>query len=92
MKSLLSIEFENEEKYWQIIQHIEPEYYLLRFALKQYNINPMLMPRIIRAIANLATGDGYGKIVVYMQKREITAVETIEHDRIEEPSLLDNAK
>ena len=87
MKSLMSIEFENEEQYWRIIQRVEPEFYLIRFAMKQYSINPMILPRIIRAIANLSQGVGYGKITIFMQDREITAVESVEHDKLDQPSL-----
>ena len=92
MKSLITIAFENEEQYWSIIQKVEPEFYLIRFAMKQYGINPMILPRVIRAIANLSAGDGYGKVIVYMQAKQITNVETVEHDKVDEPSTIDKEK
>ena len=88
MKSLITID--NDEQYWRIIQKIEPEFYLIRFAMKQYGINPMILPRVIRAIANMAAGTKYGKVVVYMQDGIITAVEGVEYDKVNEPSIVEN--
>lgn len=88
LKSSVTIEYENTEQYWRIIQRLEPEFYLLRFAIKQYNVNPMIMPRVIRAIANMAAGTRYGKITLYMQDGVITTVEGTEHDKVNEPSIV----
>ena len=88
-KSHTDIEKQNIEKYWAIVQKLEPEYYLIRLALEQTNVNPMILPRVIRQIANMAMGTGYGKIVIEMEAGTILFVHGEERDLIKEKAIVD---
>lgn len=81
-QSLPSTESVNLDKYWDVVRQLDPEFYLLRIALKETSVNPMILPRIIRALANLAGGTGYGRVVVYMGKGVATSVKTEEADEV----------
>ena len=89
MKSLPTIDQVNLDVYWDVVRHLDPELYLIRMALTETGINPMILPKIIRSLGNLAIGTGYGKIQVFMQKRVITQVKGEESDEINEVAIVD---
>jgi hypothetical protein len=91
MKSLPTIEQLNLKKYWSIIRKLEPEFFLIRVALKETGVNPLVIPRVVRAIANLAVGEGYGKISIFMEGKKITTIEGIERDLINEEAVEEKA-
>ena len=88
--SLSSIEQVNLEKYWDVVRQLEPEYYLLRLALKQTGVNPLILVRVVRSLSNMAFGTGYGKVVTYMQNKTVTNVEGVETDRVEERVIIED--
>ena len=90
--SLPSTEASNLEKYWDIIRKVEPEFYLLRIALSETGVNPLVLPRVIRAISNLHLGTRYGKITIYMQNGRITTIEGQESDKIEAEAIVDKSQ
>jgi len=89
MNSLPTTEAANLERYWEIIRKLDPELYLIKLALKETGVNPMIIPRFIRQIANLTLGTGYGKIIIYIQKKIVTNIEGLESDKLDEPTLVD---
>lgn len=80
----------NEDKYWEVLSKLDPDLYLIKVALVETGLNPRIMPRIIRSIANLAYGDGYGKVQVFMEKKVITSVKGEEWDKLDLPAMEDN--
>lgn len=70
----------NEEKFMQMLAQVDPELYRIKVALNTTGVNPIIIPRVIRSLANLAIGSGYGKVQVFMEKRTITAVKGEESD------------
>lgn len=91
-KSLPSTERANLEQYWDIVRRLEPEFYLIRIALQETKVNPLLVPRIVRAIANLYIGTRFGKVTIYMQNGKVTMIDGIESDRIEEDAVIGGEK
>ena len=89
MNSLPTVDKANLENYWDVVRKLEPEFYLIRVALKETGLNPMIIPKIIRALANLAIGSGYGKVQVFMQKTVVTQIKGEESDELNEPSIID---
>lgn len=81
----------NETQYLEVIRKLDPELYLIRVALKETGVNPMIMPKIIRALGNLAYGTGYGKLQIFMQAKIITSVNGEEKDAVNENVLIDSA-
>ena len=87
--SLTTIDQANLNQYWSIVQTLEPEFYLLRIALEETGVNPMIIPKVIRAINNLAIGTGYGKIQIFMTNGKVTQIRGEESDNVEEDALID---
>lgn len=88
MTSLPTIEANNQDKFWEMIQKIEPEFYLIRILLEETGVNPQILPKVIRGISNMALGAGYGKVVIYMRNKTVTSIETAEEDRLDQPSVV----
>lgn len=86
--SLPSVEAANLQKYWDIIRQVEPEFFIIRVLLQQTGVNPLILPKVIRGISNMAQGAGYGKIVIYMRNKKVTSVETAEEDKLDAPSVI----
>ena len=89
MNSLPTVEAANLDQYWDVIRRLDPELYLIKIALKETGLNPMLIPKIIRTIGNLAFGTGYGKVQIFMQARVVTQVKGEESDEVNERALID---
>jgi hypothetical protein len=79
----------NQEQLMQILRTLDPELYLIKMALRETGLNPMLVPKIIQTIANLSFGSGYGKVQIFMQARIVTAVKGEEAHELNLPAILD---
>jgi hypothetical protein len=73
---------QNEKKYWEVLMKLDPELYLIKVALEETKINPRMMPRIIRSIANVAYGTRTGRVKVFMQEGVVTQVWGEERDKL----------
>lgn len=87
MQSLPSVEQVNLESYWDVVRKLDPELFLVKVALQETGVNPVLLPRVIRALSNLAIGSGYGKIQIFMERGIITQMKPEESDQINQPAL-----
>lgn len=77
-----TIQAANLEQYWDVIRKLDPELYLIKCALKETQINPMILPRIIRSLFNMAVGTKYGVIRIFMQGGVVTQVKGEESDNV----------
>lgn len=90
MKSLITVIEEvdfskiNEDQYFELLKKLDPELYLVRIALDETKINPLILPKIIRSIGNLNIGTGDGKIQIFMEKRIVTVIKGEETVRVGE--------
>jgi hypothetical protein len=82
MNSLPTIEQIN---YLTFIQKYDPEIYMIKLALDETGVNPLIMIPIIRAISNL-TYDGWGKVQIFMQARVITQIKPEASTEVNEPA------
>lgn len=73
----------NEDKYLEMLKVADPELYMIKTALAETQINPMILPRFIRALYNLAVGTGYGKVTTHLSKGVVTAIKSEESDQID---------
>lgn len=89
MNSLPTIEKTNKNSYLEVVRKLDPELYLIRIALDETSVNPMIVPAIIRTIGNLSMGTGFGKIQIFMQARVITNIKPEENVTINEKAVLD---
>jgi len=87
MKSLPTIEIANQEIYLGALMRLDPDLYLIKMALEQTGVNPRILPRFIRSVANLAYGTGFGKIQVFMSSRVVTSIKPEENDLLDLPAV-----
>ena len=87
--SLPTVEQANLEAYMDVVRQFDPELYLIKIALHETGINPLIVPRIIRAIANVAVGSGYGEIQIKMVSRVVTQIKSGESDIVSEQAIID---
>ena len=88
-ESLPTVEQANLESFYDVVRRLAPELYLIKLALKESGVNPMVLPKIIRQISNLASGTGYGKVQIFIQSKTITQVTGEESDRVNERAIID---
>ena len=79
----------NEGQFGELVRKLSPELYLIHIALKETSVNPLIIPKIIRAIGNLSIGSGYGKLQIFMQARLITQIKGEESVEVNEQANVD---
>ena len=72
----------NEDQLLDVIRTLDPELYLIKIVLKETNVNPRFIPRLLRQVANLGYGTGFGKIQVFMSDGVITQIKGEESDQL----------
>lgn len=87
--SLPTAEQVNLDQYYNVLRKLDPELYLIKIALHETGLNPMIVPKIIRTIGNLAVGTGYGRVRVHMQARVVTNIVGEERSEINEDAIVD---
>ena len=88
MNSLSSIDQCNQEQYWTVLATLDPELYRIKVALEETKVNPVIMPRIIKSIANLAYSGGYGKLQIFMEKGMVSQIKPEQSERLDVPALI----
>ena len=90
MRSLPSVEQVNLENYLNVVRKLDPELYLIKIALEETGVNPIIIPKIIQTIGKLTIGAGCGKIQIFMQSRLITQIKGEESIEVNEEAIIDN--
>lgn len=78
----------NIEKYLTLVASLDPELYRIKLALVESKVNAMIIPAIIRGMANIAYGTGYGKIEVYLENGKVSVVKSEEKELLDLPAIL----
>lgn len=81
---------ENERQFMEMLSKIDPELYLIKMALLETDLNPMIIPKIIRSVSNLVIGTGYGKVQIFMQARVITQIKGEESVNVQEDATIES--
>lgn len=81
---------ESLAKYVEMIRRVDPELFEIQKALIETKLNPIYIPAIIRCIANLYYGTGYGKVQIFMQEGKITSINPEERMKIELDAVLND--
>lgn len=87
MKSLPTIDQVNAENLLKVVKTLDPELYMIKIALEETGIDPMIIPHVIRVLGNLTLGAGYGKVQIYMQARVITDIESTEKIKVDREAI-----
>ena len=75
--SLPTVESANLDRFWDVIRKLDPELYLIKIALQETGVNPMVLPKVVRQISNLWIGTKFGKVTIYMQNGKVTTIEGV---------------
>ena len=75
----------NEFAFRQMLKVTKPNLYVLFDLLETTGLNWFVIVKIIRALNNIALGNGYGTVSVEIQKGQVTFVRGEESDRVNEP-------
>ena len=77
------IEQTNEQQLWEVVAKLDPELFLIKVALEETKVNPLIIPRYIRALANLSYGSGFGVVQTYISNNKLTQIKTAETDKVD---------
>ena len=86
MNSLPTIDQVNAENLLTVVRTLDPELYMIKIALEETNVNPLIIPKIIRTLGNLVLGTGYGKVQIFMQASIVTQIKPEESVEVNEPA------
>lgn len=79
----------NEYKFREMLKVVKPDLYVLFDLLEQTRVNYLVIFKVIRALNNIAIGNGYGTVSVTIENGKATFVRGEESDRVNEPVLTD---
>jgi len=74
MISLSTIDQANRDQFDEVLKKVYPDLWFIKMALDETHINPLIVPKILRSLSNLALGTGFGKVQVFMQQTVITQI------------------
>lgn len=80
---------QNQQAYLDVVQKLDPELYMIKIALMETDLNPLILPKIIRSIGNLCIGTGYGKIQIFMQARVVTQIKGEESVEVNQEAVIE---
>ena len=69
---------ENTEKYIQLIKTLDPDLYELKVALLETGVNHMVLLHLIRSLAIIKNGSGYGDIAIRIEDSKVGLVKATE--------------
>jgi len=74
MTSLSTIDQANRDQFDEVLKKVYPDLWFIKIALDETQVNPLIIPKILRSLSNLALGTGFGKVQVFMQQTVITQI------------------
>jgi hypothetical protein len=90
MNSLPTIDQVNQDNFGNVVRKMDPELYLIHIALQETKVNPLIIPKVIRALSNMAVGSGYGKIMIFMERKTVTSINGEERVNVGERVVNEN--
>ena len=73
----------NNEKFLEIIRTADTELYMIKMALEETGVPPIVLTHVIRALGTLLIGHGFGKVQINMQAKIITNIESTEKVKLD---------
>lgn len=90
-KSLPNAEEVNNEQFLDVIRKADPELYMIKIALEETGVNALVIPNIIRSIANLNFGSGFGEVQIIMREKIIMQLRNVESVILNEKATKDES-
>lgn len=79
----------NEKQFLHMLSQADPELYLIKMALMETGVNPMILPKIIRSISNLILGSGFGEVQIIMRSKVIAQIRGAESVMVNESASIE---
>ena len=76
---------ENTEKYITLIKALDPELFDIKVALMETGINHMVLMHLIRSLAIIKSGTGYGEISVQIRDSKVGLIKATENVALDLP-------
>jgi len=73
----------------EMVRKMRPDIFVLMDILDNTGVNPMVVFKFIRQIKNLAEGAQWGSVEAIMEKGIVRSIRGIDHDKLNEPALLE---
>ncbi len=87
--SLPTVEQVNLVNYTNVLMTIDPQLYAIHLELLDTMVNPILIPKIIQAIAGIAMGTRYGKVQIFIEDGVVSQIKGEESRLMNELALID---
>ncbi len=78
----------NEAVFKGLIQKMRPDIFALITVMDEEGVNYAVIFHMIHALIKLATGTGYGKVILELENGVVTFIDGIERKRINEAAIL----
>lgn len=82
----------NEYAFRQMLKTVKPDLYVLFDLLDLTGINYFVIIKVIRALNNIAMGNGYGTVSINIENGKAMFVRGEESDRVNEPLIMKRSK
>ena len=83
---------ENEAIFKEMIRKVRPDLFVLVDVLDETGVNPLVIWKIVRQLALLSQGTGYGTIRIEIQNHIVTFIHGEEDDKVQEKLTIESEK
>jgi len=84
-KSEIDLEKQNEELFWSKLEELDPFLFELRVFLKEYQIHPAIIPKILRHLLIVDSGSGFHTIEIIMKEHKLKIIKGAYTDLVDLP-------
>ena len=82
------IQENNSNAFYVMMAKINPELYIIARTLQDTQVNPAIIPSIIRAVSNIAYGTRFGEVKIHIRDGVVTHVKPEESDELQLSAVL----
>lgn len=79
----------NQEKFMEALRMAMPEFHIVANMMQQTNVNPSILFYVMRHIAEIANGTGYGQVHILIEEGTVRFVKGEHSTKVNEPALKD---
>lgn len=82
------IEQQNADAFYVMMAKVNPDLYIIARTLQDTQVNPAILPSIIRAISNIAYGTRFGEVKIHIRDGIVTHIKPEESDELQLDAVL----
>ncbi len=77
-------ETHNELLFRETVKKVRPDIYVLMDLIDKYHVNVYILFKIIRQLVSVAQGSRWGRVTIYINDNNITQIEGLDSDKVNE--------